>query len=111
MVRYINIDQAAEILEEQLEEVGYIGREDYTLRDFLEDREAMVYILSGSFGRGFQLHKRYDDLGMYLKYTQYPEYETSQSFAWVVNRNLEWTRYRIKEKEETRSGDKKGKES
>lgn len=89
-------EDALVVLENQLSYSGYLANSDYTLSDFLKDDTKTTYFLSGLFGRGFQLHKVFDDAGeMYLQYSQYPEYETAQSFAWVLNRNNDWKSYRI----------------
>lgn len=91
----ITVEDALSILDKQLSYSGYMSS-TYTLADFLVDDTKDKYFLSGMFGRGFQLHKKYDAEGnMYLFYSQYPEYETVQSFAWVLNRNTEWSSYRI----------------
>lgn len=96
MVLEITVDDALAILANQLSYSGYMMKDDYTLADFFADETNETYFLSGMLGRGFQLHKKYDaDRNMYLFYSQYPEYETVQSFAWVLNRNKEWSSYRI----------------
>jgi hypothetical protein len=92
---YINKDELLRILESKLESIGYI-KSNYLIDNFLNDDKLLVFYLGGFLGKGFRITKYFDDYGMYVKYSQYPEYETIQSFAWITNRNKELNKFRIK---------------
>lgn len=93
--RKIDVEEALHMLDEQLYDVGYMKIQGISLRDFVIGDSVDSFVLSGSLGRGFRLRKVKDAYGITFEYTQYPEYSTNQSFVWILNRNAEWSKYRI----------------
>lgn len=93
--RKITVDEALHMLDEQLIDVGYMKIQGISLKEFITGDEMESFVLSGSLGRGFRLRKIKDEFGITFEYTQYPEYSTNQSFVWILNRNAEWSKYRI----------------